>query len=387
MFTLKDKASIVGIGETEYSKNSGMTTFELQLQAATRAIDDAGLSPKDIDGIMPGFFGGLAEDFISNFGIQDLSYTSTIHMGGASPVASLQTAAMAIATGIANNVLCVTGGNLYSGGRASTVVTRGREVPLPAIPLIWEFELPYGLMTPAQIYAPMAKRHMHDYGTTSLQFAAVAVAMRKHALLNEKAIMKKPMTIEDHQNSRLIADPFRLFDCCQESDGAAAVVVTSAERAKDMRHRPAYIMGVAEGHADVPDQLANRPVITELGVKKAAPRAFAMAGITPKDVDVAEIYDCFTWVVICQLEDIGFCKKGEGGPFVEGGRIELGGELPVNTHGGLLSQAHVAGINHVVEAVKQLRGDAGPAQVRDAEIALVTGYGDLGDGSIAILRR
>lgn len=386
MFSLKDKAAIVGIGETQYSKNSGMTNVELLLQAAARAIDDAGLSPSDIDSIMPTFFGATAEDFVSNFGIKDLRFTATIHMGGASTVASLQTAAMAIAAGVATNVLCVIGWNGYSAMRVASVASQ-REIPLPVIPLILQFEMPFGMVIPAHLYAPMAMRHMHEYGTTSLQFGAVAVAMRKHAILNDKAIMKKPMTIEDHQNSRMIAEPFRLFDCCLESDGAAAVVLTSAERARDMAHRPVYIMGVAEGHADLPDQIANRPVMTELGVKKAAPKAFAMAGITPKDVDVALIYDCFTWVVICQLEDLGFCKKGEGGPFVEGGRIELGGDLPVNTHGGLLSQAHVIGMNHVVEAVRQLRGDAGLAQVKDAEIALVTGYGDLGDGSVAVLRR
>jgi len=386
MLTLKDKSAIVGVGETEYSKNSGMTVLELLLQASVRAIEDAGLTPRDIDGIMPPFFGASAEDFICNFGIKDLKYASVVHMGGASPVASLQTAAMAIATGIAENILCVVGWNGYSATRLSAP-TGPIDLPLPVIPLIMEFELPYGLMTPAQFYAPMATRHMHDYGTTSEQLGAVAVAMRKHALLNEKAIMKKPMTLEDHQNSRMITEPFRLFDCCLETDGAAAVVLSSAEKAGDLKKPPVYIMGAAEGHPDLPDQIANRPVLTEVGVKKAAPRAFQMAGITPKDVDVALLYDCFTWVVICQLEDLGFCKKGEGGPFVEGGRIELGGELPVNPHGGLLSQAHIIGMNHVVEAVKQLRGQAGAAQVKEAEIALVTGYGDLGDGSITILRR
>jgi acetyl-CoA acetyltransferase len=386
MIALKDKTAIVGIGETEYSKKSGMSNLELSLQAALRVIEDAGLAPKDIDGVIPCFFGTTAEDFISNLGIKDLRYTATLHMGGASAVASLQSAAIAIATGIATNVLCVTGWNGYSGMRVSTLAGQ-REVPLPMMPYLRDFEMPFGMFTPAHWYAPMARRHMHEYGTTSRQFGAVAVAMRKHAILNEKAMMKKPITIEDHQNSRMIADPFRLLDCCLESDGAAAIVVSLAERAKDMRHRPVYIMGVAEGHPDSPDQIANRPIMTELGIKKAAPRAFAMAGVTPKDIDVAEIYDCFTWNVICQLEDIGFCSKGEGGPFVEGGRIELGGELPVNTHGGLLSQAHIIGMNHVVEAVKQLRGVAGLAQVKGAEIALVSGYGDLGDGSVAILRR
>jgi acetyl-CoA acetyltransferase len=260
--------------------------------------------------------------------------------------------------------------------------------PRLAILQLKNFEEPYGVFVPAQWYAPMARRHMYEYGTTSRQFGAVAVAMRKHAQLNDNALMRgKPITIEDHQNSRMIVAPFRLLDCSLESDGAAAVVVTSADRARDMKHKPVYVMGVAEGHPDSPDQIINRPLLTELGVKKAAPRAFAMAGITPNDIDVAEIYDCFTFNVICQLEDIGFCPKGEGGSFVEGGQIELGGKLPVNTHGGLLSQAHVLGMNHVVEAVKQLRGSAGKAQVSNAELALVSGYGDLGDGSLAILRR
>lgn len=393
MVSLRDKAAIVGIGETEYSKNSGMSHLALLLQAATRAIEDAGLSPKDIDGVMIAMGVIPFEDLAVNLGTEDLRYAVTLHMGGASAVASLQSAAMAVATGVATNVLCITGGNGYSGMRASAL-GRGAGLPALVMPILppmlklRDFEMPYGVFVPAQWYAPMAMRHMHEYGTTSRQLGAVAVACRKHAQLNEKAMMRgRPMTIEDHQNSRMIVAPFHLFDCSLESDGAAAVVVTSTERAADIRHRPIYIMGVAEGHPVPVDQIASRPDMFKIGLSYAAPRAFAMAGVTPKDIDVAEIYDCFTWNVICQLEALGFCNRGEGGPFVEGGRIELGGELPINTHGGLLSQAHVLGMNHIVEAVRQLRGDAGAAQVKDADIALVTGWGDLGDGSIAILRR
>ena len=393
-FTLRDKTAIVGIGETEYTKGSGISHTALLLQAAARAIEDAGLRPKDIDGVVPAMNLIPFEDLAVNLGIEDLKYAASPNMGGASALATLPSAAMAVASGIATNVLCVAGWNGYSALRLSTLgkaadAAAGSPVPMASmISKLRDFEMPYGIFVPAQWYAPMAMRHMHEYGTTSRQMGAVAVACRKHAQLNDRAIMRgKPMTIEDHQNSRMIVTPFRLFDCSLETDGAAAVVVTSADRAADRRHRPVYIMGVAEGHPVPVDQIAGRQDMFQIGLSFAAPRAFAMAGVTPKDIDVAEIYDCFTWSVICQLEAMGFCKRGEGGPFVEGGRIELGGELPINTHGGLLSQAHILGMNHMVEAVRQLRGDAGEAQVNGAEISLVTGWGDLADGCIAILRR
>jgi acetyl-CoA acetyltransferase len=227
---------------------------------------------------------------------------------------------------------------------------------------------------------------MELYGTRSRHLGAIAVSTRQHAMRNPRALKRDPMTIEDHQQSRMIADPFRLFDCCLESDGAAAIVVTSTERARDLRSRPVIVMGLAEGHPDSPSSITQRDDVTRLGLAKAAPRAFSMAGVSPADIQVAEIYDCFTYIVLCQLEDLGFCKKGEGGTFVESGVIAPGGKLPVNTHGGLLSEAHVAGMNHIVELVRQLRGEAGATQVQDAQIGLVTGYGDMGNGSVAIMR-
>jgi len=243
------------------------------------------------------------------------------------------------------------------------------------------------MFAPAQLYAQGARRHMELYGTTPRHFAEVAVVTRRHAALNGNVVMNKPLTVEEHHASRMIADPFRLFDCSLESDGGAAIIVSAAERARDLKKPLVTVMGVAEGHPESPASIAQRPDLLEFGLAKAAARAYPMAGVGPKDIDVAEIYDCFTFTVINQLELLGFCKKGEGGPFIMGGRIALGGDLPVNTHGGLLSQGHVVGLNHVIELTRQLRREAGKAQVKDAEVGLVTGYGDMGDGSLAILRR
>ena len=382
--SLRDKSCVTGIGETAYVRGSTKTAFELQIESSLKAINDAGLSPKDIDGIIPiGIVSGTADDFIDNFGLPDLRFSAVVPHGGASPAMALQCAAAAVASGACNHVLITFGRNVSAAANKAGARIHGMQ----QFHFVTEFEYAMGAAAPAQLYAPMARRHMELYGTTVEQFGEVAVACREHALLNGNAVMKKPITLEDHRNSRMIADPFRLLDCSLESDGGAAVVISATERAGDLRHRKVYISGVAEGHPDSPGAITQRPDMTSLGIAKAAPRAFQMAGVTPADIDVAEIYDCFTYAVIRQLEDMGFCAKGEGGPFVQGGRLKLGGALPTNTHGGLLSQAHVWGLNHIVELVRQLRGDAGLAQVKDAEVGLVTGYGDMGDGALAIMRR
>ncbi len=352
---LRDKAAVSGIGETAYTRGTPKSGLALQLEASLAAIADAGLSPRDIDGVVPYFpGGGIAEDFVANLGLPDLKLSVFVPMGGATCVAAIQTAAMAVATGVCKHVLISVGRTGYSGARVST-----RLQQFPQFALAAEFEAPIGMFAPAQLYAQGARRHMELYGTTTRHFAEVAVVTRQHAILNGNVVMNKPLTVEEHHASRMISDPFRLFDCSLESDGGAAIIISAAQR----------------------------PDLLEFGLAKAGPRAYGMAGVGPADIDVAEIYDCFTFTVINQLELLGFCKKGEGGPFVMDGRIALGGVLPINTHGGLLSQGHVVGLNHVVELTRQLRREAGKAQVKDAEVGLVTGYGDMGDGSIAILRR
>jgi acetyl-CoA acetyltransferase len=386
---VKDRACIVGIGETEYTrgKGSGMSRLGLQLKAAARAIEDAGLSNQQIDGLMPFPNVGNAEEFAASLGTENLRFAAIVHMGGAAPVASLGAAAAAVTAGIANYVLLPAGWNGYSSRRVRDVVSTDAST-LPGGAIARDYYIPHGLTAPPQWYALMARRHMHEFGTRSEQLGAIAVAMRKHAQLNPNAVMHgRPMTLEDYLASPMLADPYRLFDCCLETDGAAAAVVTTVERARDLKQEPVIIMGVASGQPYPADEITNRADIFQTGVSIAAPEAFAMAGIGPEDVDFAQIYDCFTFEVLQQIEEVGFCKRGEGGPFVEGGRIELGGELPVNTHGGLLSEAHTLGMNHIVEAVRQLRRASGDRQVADAEIGLVTGWGDFGDGSLAILRR
>lgn len=383
---MRDQACIVGIGETPYTRGSERTLLALQLEAATRALADAGLSVKQVDGLMPFPRLGTAEELAANLGIENLRFAATVHMGGAAPVASLQLAAMAVTSCAAEYVLIPAGWNGYSGSRAREAVVH--EQALPGGAIARDYYIPHGLTAPPQWYALIARRHMHDFGTTEEQLGAIALAMRKHAQLNPNAVMcGRPMTMDDYLASPYIAAPYRLFDCCLETDGAAAIVVTSAERAHDLKRPPVYIMGVASGQPYPADEITNRKDIYTTGLTLAAPRAFEMAGVRPADVDFAQIYDCFTFEVLQQLEEAGFCRRGEGGGFVEGGRIELGGELPVNTHGGLLSEAHVLGMNHIVEAVRQLRGGGGERQVEGAEIGVVTGWGDFGDGSIAVLRR
>ena len=383
--SLKDRACIAGIGETEYGRGgpvSEKSLLQLQLEASTRAIEDAGLRPKDIDSILPSQYGPAAEEIAANLGVEDLRYTAAIQMGGASPVACLQTAAMAIAAGVASNVLIPAGFKFYSSRRAQDP---------SAMPMAWvarDYYIPFGLFAPAQWYSLIARRHMYEYGTTAEQLGAVAIAMRKHAQLNPAALMQnRPLAMDEYLASPIIFGPYRLLDCCLETDGAAAVIVTAPERTADLPSRPVWIGGVATGHPYPADDITNRRDIFRIGLTSAAPRAFAMAGVSPEDMDFGQIYDCFTFELIQQIEELGFCRRGEGGGFVEGGRIELGGDIPVNTHGGLLSEAHVMGMNHVVEAVKQLRGVAGERQVKGARMGVVTGWGDFGDGSVAILRR
>lgn len=379
MMTLAE-TRIVGIGESRCGKVPDRSALQLQSDAARAALNDAGLTLKDIDGLittpvrvepwnMPC---GVVASFL---GVQP-AYLSTLDLAGASGAAMIHHAAMAIATGQCHTVLCVAGQNLLTNKtRASAVQTMAESGA--AHP---QFEVPYGPLV-ASNYALIAQRHRHEYGTTEEQMAEVAVTIRHHASLNPNAHQTKPITVREVLDSPMITSPLKRFDCALVSDGAAAVIVTSADRARDLKQKPVRLLGQGYGlsHSYVGEAL-NLPVS---GAVESGKKAFAMAGVTPADIDVAELYDCFTITVIIELEDLGFCKKGEGGAFVQNGRIALGGALPVTTHGGLLSACHPGlggGLFHVLEGVRQVRGTAGARQVKDAKLALVHGNG----GTIAI---
>lgn len=372
METLKDKAAIVGIGHTEYSKDSGRSEMSLAVEAIRNAIADAGLKPADIDGI--GKYSMDNNDPVeiaANLGIPALRFFGEVpYGGGGGPVGSIMLGAMAVATGMANYVVAFRAMNERSGRGTPRY---GQAAVRKGAPGAGGYLEPFGLFSPAQMVALAARRHMHLYGTKSEHFGAIAVACRTHALNNPNAVMRgRPITIEDHQNSRMIADPLHLLDCCLETDGGAAVVITTAERAQDLKHRPAYIMGGAFGAGEWNAQRVvknvEKPETESTVVGKAL---FARAGITHTDIDVCFLYDHFTPLVLMAFEELGFCKRGEGGPFVSDGKLLYpNGSLPFNTSGGNLSEGYIHGMENTVEAVRQLRGQA-INQVKDAEIAFV----------------
>ncbi len=372
---LARKTAIVGIGATEFSKDSGRSELSLAVEAVKAALDDAGLAPKDVDGYSSFTMDNNPAVEVNRFlGGGDLSFFSSIHYGGGAACATLQQAAMAVATGVAETVVCYRAMNERSQLRFGTGL-QARPAPPNTENSLAGWYSPYGLLTPAAWVAMNARRYMHEYGATSEDFGRVSVADRKHAATNPAAwFYQRPITLEDHQNSRWIIEPLRLLDCCQESDGAVAVVVTSLERARDLRQKPAVIAAAAQGATHEQQMMTGyyRDDITglpEMGL--VAAQLYETAGVGPEDIQTAVIYDHFTPFVLVQLEEFGFCGRGEAKDFVRDGNIELGGRLPVNTHGGQLGEAYIHGMNGIAEGVRQVRGTS-VNPVPDVENVLVT---------------
>lgn len=393
------EAVIAGVGEPPVGRLVGKNPTELHIDAAMLAIEDSGIDKHDIDGLMT--TGTFLNDNIrhhmivgEHLGIHCKLFADTLRTGGHSYLNGVQVAKWAVESGLCKAVLLLRGDTTLSGVPAGTSLKAYIEYGAHPI----EFEVPFGITVPG-VYAMLAQRHMHEFGTTPEQLANIAVACRKHAHLNPKAFKRELITVQDVVNSRMVSTPLRLLDCSPTCDGAGAILITSLERARDLKAKPVRILGTGQAQsyyhlAHLARATGARPEekknfsLTRTVQSVAARQAFGMAGVKPTDIDVAQLYDSFTITVLLQLEDLGYCAKGEGGAFTENGRLELGGQLPINTHGGLLSFGSSGGINHIIEATRQMRGECGDRQVKDAKLGLVTNVSAVASNhSIAILGR
>ena len=369
------KTAIAGIGATDFSKNSGRSTLRLAVEACELAMTDAGVTPDMIDGMVTYAHDNNNEiDVCRSLGVDKLTHFSLVHHSGGAACGVVHQAAMAVASGACNYCLVWRAFNERSEERFGAGVQERPPAPTP-MEVDFGWSSPFGLLTPASWVAMFAQRYMHEYGATSEDFGRVAVACRKHAANNPAAFFYgKPITLADHQASKWVAEPLRLLDCCQESDGAVAMVITSVERARDLKQKPVIIkagsQGIAEGQQSMTsfyrEGISDLP---EMGV--VANELYAQSGLGPDAFQTAVLYDHFTPFVLPQLEEFGFCKRGEAKDFIRAGEHARGGKLPINTHGGQLGEAYIHGMNGVAEAVRQVRGTA-VNQVADVENVLVT---------------
>src|SRR5829696_5977513 len=363
---LRAKVAVVGIAESDLGEvGPEFTPLDLIGQATLRALEDCGLAKSNVDGL----FSASAYYHMPTLSVGEYlgirpRYSDATSMGGSSFVSHLLHAAAAIEAGLCEVALITYGSTQRSGG--GRLVTGSEADP---------YEAPYNPRYPVSMYALAASRHMYEYGTTREQLAEVAVAAREWARLNPKAFMRDDLTVEDILDSRTVSSPLSVRDCCLVTDGGGAAIVTSAERAKDLKEPPVYLLGAGEAHWH--RSISRMPDLTVSAATESGARAYEMAGMGPQDVDVAMLYDAFTINTVMFLEDLGFCEKGEGGHFVSGGRISPGGELAVNTNGGGLSYNHpgMYGLLLIVEAVRQLRAECGDRQIKNATVALVHGSG------------
>jgi acetyl-CoA acetyltransferase len=358
--TLRDEAAIVGIGQTRYSRSSGVSELALACEAVSRAIDDAGIAPDEVDGLVTFTMDSSDEVEVARaVGIGDLGFFSKINYGGGAAVGLIHQAAMAVATGSARNVVVWRAMNGRSGQRMGQGIS-GQIVSSDLIH--WSWYMVYGMLTPASWIALTTQRYMHEYGATCEHLGQIAIAQRRHAQTNPNAAGHgKPLTMDEYLASRFVAEPLRLFDCCQETDGGCALVVTSAERARDLRQPSALIRGVCQASFRGQEQMTSfyRPDMAALPEMELAARTvYRQSGLGPDDIDAACLYDAFTPEILMQLEAFGFCGRGEAKDFIQDGALEVGGRLPNNTHGGLLSEAYIHGVNNIAEGVRLVRGSS-----------------------------